>query len=308
MKITKPQTSIIQNKQDSMTISREFPELCRGSRQINIAVAFALATGARQLTELFRRCKLEPERITITVGTAFDITEPGALTTLLDYGINLRVFKGKNTYHPKVYCFEHAAYWDILIGSANLSAAAFTNNIELMIYHRALHSAKVTKELKLFFSDLEKKSALASREWIAQYESTRKPRPYRDVDQKGARRKALSHKQGRRGNQGKIVKLLKKKGVPFSNPSRLQFKNKVYVFTGNFDFGTQWACVDAVTKRGADSRTKVTKKTDYLVVGTGGNPNYYWKTYGRKIDIASRYFSERGRPLIITENRFRKFA
>jgi len=297
-------TSIIQNKGDSTSIFHEFRTFCRSSRQIKIAVAFALETGAKHIVGLFKQCKIEPGTITVIVGTSFHITEPDALRTLLDYGIKLRVLRAGHTYHPKVYCFEHNGYRDILIGSANLSASAFTTNVEVMIHHRAQPSTKIAKDLSSLFADLEKKSIVVTRKWIAQYESNRKPRPYDEVNQKNVRTKALNLEQYK--PRSEIMKLLDKKNTFSPAARRLEFKNKVYVFTGIFEFGTHRQCGNAVMEHGGKCERTVTRHTDYLIVGTGGNPNYYWEKYGRKIALAKRYSGQNGRPIIVPEDRFRK--
>ena len=54
----------------------------------------------------------------------------------------------------------------------------------------------------------------------------------------------------------------------------------------------------------------MTRRTDYVIVGEHGNPQYAFKTFGTKIAKAQDYYSEsKGgsrRPVIVREERWRQ--
>ncbi len=71
------------------------------------------------------------------IGTRFSVTEPEALHGLIRQGFDLRILhslRGGGTFHPKVYLFECPdGTWTALVGSANLTDAAFSRNAEVMV-------------------------------------------------------------------------------------------------------------------------------------------------------------------------------
>jgi DNA polymerase-3 subunit epsilon len=69
-------------------------------------------------------------------------------------------------------------------------------------------------------------------------------------------------------------------------PPTIQFSGKIFVFTGNFDFGEKGDCERATTSRGGVCKKTVTRATDYVVVGAQGSPEWVCGHYGTKIEKA----------------------
>ena len=72
----------------------------------------------------------------------------------------------------------------------------------------------------------------------------------------------------------------------FKPNAQVSFQNKVFVFTGEFLWGTRRECFKAVEKRGAIAKDSVTKDTNFLVIGAMASPDWIAANFGRKIQKA----------------------
>lgn len=85
--------------------------------------------------ECLSNCRAPHKRAVI--GTTFAVTEPAALQRLMRLGFDLRVvdqLPNGGTFHPKMYLFEQPdGTFVTLVGSANLTDAAFTRNSEVLV-------------------------------------------------------------------------------------------------------------------------------------------------------------------------------
>lgn len=92
--------------------------------------------------------------------------------------------------------------------------------------------------------------------------------------------------------------------LPIDDDPTFFFKNMSYCFTGEFLFGTRAACERAILKLGAMPQDGITKKLNYLVIGSRCNPDWMNETYGRKIEKAMNYISEGVDIVIVSEKQW----
>lgn len=96
---------------------------------------------------------------------------------------------------------------------------------------------------------------------------------------------------------------------PFDTPQpEIQFREKTFVFTGKFTFGTRKACQDAVVALGGITppRSSVSRETDFLVIGCEGSPHWQRGSYGKKIEAAILARRNHGRLAIVSEEHWRE--
>lgn len=91
---------------------------------------------------------------------------------------------------------------------------------------------------------------------------------------------------------------------PFDIPAPdVAFRDKVFLFTGKFEFGERKLCQRLVEMaEGSAPSKKGIAGIDYLVVGKLGNPNYKNDGYGKKIEAAILSRRSDGKPSIISED------
>lgn len=92
-------------------------------------------------------------------------------------------------------------------------------------------------------------------------------------------------------------------GICNSYPE-ISFKDKLFCFTGDFYKGTRDELIQEVEKLGGVLRSGVSKKTDYLVVGNGGNPCWAYSCYGRKIEEGMALRKNGAKLQIVSEDDF----
>lgn len=73
----------------------------------------------------------------------------------------------------------------------------------------------------------------------------------------------------------------------FDKDPNIIIPGKYFVFTGDFLYGTRESCHRAIESRGGIFRTSVSKKTNYLVVGSRTSPDWITENFGRKIQKAA---------------------
>lgn len=85
---------------------------------------------------------------------------------------------------------------------------------------------------------------------------------------------------------------------------RFAWQGSLFVFTGKFAFGTRADCQREVSRLGAFCDDAVTKRTDYLIIGTFGSRDWVHSSFGRKIQKAVDYRAQGQRLAIVAEDRW----
>jgi HKD family nuclease len=96
-------------------------------------VVFAVAWSSAN-TPIFQQLIARPSKIRkAVIGTHFYQTHPDVLDAFVG-SENVRfILQPKGVFHPKIYLFWNHDAWEALIGSANLTFGAFTENSEVMV-------------------------------------------------------------------------------------------------------------------------------------------------------------------------------
>lgn len=101
------------------------------------------------------------------------------------------------------------------------------------------------------------------------------------------------------GDPSEIGELAKTTSLPINEPMpSITFEDMVFLFTGTCAYGTRKQCQSAIDSLGGINAKGVTKKLNYLVLGTYVTDSWIHESYGRKIEKAMSYRNE-GVPLVI---------
>ena len=82
------------------------------------------------------------------------------------------------------------------------------------------------------------------------------------------------------------------------------FEGKSFIFTGESYRASRPKMAEAVLRHGGKVTTKVSGQTDYLIVGSEGNPCWKFSCYGKKISDAIAFRSNGAKVQIVHENDF----
>lgn len=97
----------------------------------NISFAVAWASAG---TEVFKELSANRNHIhKAVIGTHFYQTHPDVLDAFIGSNDVRFILQPKGVFHPKIYVFWNKEHWEVLIGSANLTAGALTKNAEAMV-------------------------------------------------------------------------------------------------------------------------------------------------------------------------------
>lgn len=97
----------------------------------NIAFAVAWASAG---TEIFEELSANRNRIhKAVIGTHFYQTHPDVLDTFVESNNVRFILQPRGVFHPKIYIFWNEKHWEVLMGSANLTAGALNRNSEAML-------------------------------------------------------------------------------------------------------------------------------------------------------------------------------
>ena len=90
--------------------------------------------------------------------------------------------------------------------------------------------------------------------------------------------------------------------LPVTRPEpEIAFEGRTFVFAGEMAYGPRHACKREVTERGGSCEHRVTRRTDYLVIGGIAADNWCQSDFGELVDEVVRY-RERGVPIaVVTE-------
>lgn len=162
-------------------------KLTKKYENISFAVAWASAG-----TKIFNMLSANRKRIRkAVIGTHFYQTHPDVLDEFIKSNKVRFILQTRGVFHPKIYIFWNQKHWEVLMGSANLTAGALTSNSEVMVLitdsdHAPTlkddvialidgywnKASKVNKESALSYRALWEKQQLALRRLSGQYEQT----------------------------------------------------------------------------------------------------------------------------------------
>lgn len=142
---------ILNNFERSTGFQGALRELIRGADTLSVAVSYLQVGGWEMFHKEVGQLSLPRMRIVCT--DQLGITHPEAVKRALKKEVRVRNFAGEFTYHPKVFLAHNASgrATRFLLGSANLSASAFSDSIEVGILG---DEAKPVRTLDKWFNNL----------------------------------------------------------------------------------------------------------------------------------------------------------
>jgi superfamily II DNA or RNA helicase/HKD family nuclease/SOS-response transcriptional repressor LexA len=121
-----------------------------------ISVAFVTTGGVATLINTFKTLEEKGIKGKILVSQYLNFTQPEALKRLSQFkNIELKIITKENS-HSKGYIFKHSEYYNLIIGSSNLTSSALSTNKEWNMKVSARNSSSIVdKVINEFQSDFE---------------------------------------------------------------------------------------------------------------------------------------------------------
>jgi superfamily II DNA or RNA helicase len=125
--------SFITNNESS-NFYNHITKLLLDSKSFIFNVAFINFSGVQLLLDIFSKLENKNIRGKILTSTYLNFTEVKALKKLKEFpNIELKIYDSNITnigFHAKSYIFEYENFYEIIVGSSNITASAFKRNIE----------------------------------------------------------------------------------------------------------------------------------------------------------------------------------
>lgn len=120
------------------------------ARRVNLAISYIQQSGVSVLKEFIEKIG---RNVHLVCSFDMEITDPLAIKQLLDMGVTVKVYQARRgTFHTKLWLFECAGgRWNCIVGSANLSANALRENVEVGVLIKEDDNQEAVHEaLKIF--------------------------------------------------------------------------------------------------------------------------------------------------------------
>jgi superfamily II DNA or RNA helicase/HKD family nuclease len=135
------------------------------------SVAFLTNGGLQSLLNTFKELQNQQIKGRILVSQYLNFTQPEALKRLLKFkNIELRINTNDN-FHSKGYLFKKGEYYNLIIGSSNLTATALSTNKELNLKVSAKIDSYIIQKALLEFNNDFNGSTIVDEAFIDQYET-----------------------------------------------------------------------------------------------------------------------------------------
>lgn len=136
-----------------------------------ISVAFVTTSGVATIINSLKALETRGVKGKILVSQYLNFTQPEALRKLSKFkNIDLRIATKSNT-HTKGYIFKKSDYYNLIIGSSNLTASALATNKEWNLKVSALYDSSITEKVVSEFEDDFLNGIPVTASFISEYEN-----------------------------------------------------------------------------------------------------------------------------------------
>lgn len=168
---------ILNNLNDAQSHINELCDCLKTFKKAYISVAFLKMSGLSLIIDTLKIFLSKNGELNIIAGQNFGLTDPEALTKLLNLLKNypsskLYLYKavsGDSIFHPKMYLFETDERCKIILGSANMTKGGISSNNEISISFECEPNSDIWKQSKSTFDNYISNSISVTLLTIAQY-------------------------------------------------------------------------------------------------------------------------------------------
>ncbi len=150
-----------------LTIEQELKECS----EFCISAAFVTSGGVASLHQTLVDLDKKDIKGKVLVSQYLNFTSPEALRKLLNFkNIELRIAESQHSLHAKAYIFKKKYYYDVIIGSSNLTSGALSKNKEWNLKVSGLHSSEIVDSVLVAFEADFKAARLVTEDFINEYQ------------------------------------------------------------------------------------------------------------------------------------------
>lgn len=163
---------LINKKQPKQKILPTLLQEFSNCEDFKISVAFVTTSGVAVLMNTLLELEKRNIKGKLLVSQYLNFTQPEALKRLLKFSnIELKIATKSNT-HSKGYIFKNTDYYNVIVGSSNLTASALTVNKEWNLKVSGLNESDIVNQILKEFDQDFKDATLVTEQFIVDYEKT----------------------------------------------------------------------------------------------------------------------------------------
>jgi superfamily II DNA or RNA helicase len=175
---------LLNDKAEGKKVLSSIVNELNGCNEFWFSVAFVTTGGVACIINTLEELAKKNIKGKILVSQYLNFTQPEALKQLLKFkNIELRISVNTN-FHAKGYLFKKSDYYNLIIGSSNLTGDALSTNKELNIKTSATENSYIINKIKEEFNNDFVNSVIVNDEFIRSYEELYKNSKIRVVYQK----------------------------------------------------------------------------------------------------------------------------
>jgi HKD family nuclease len=165
--------NLITNNQ-STNFYNHITKLLLESKSFVFNVAFINFSGVQLLLDVLSKLENKNIKGKILTSTYLNFTQIKALEKLKEFSnIELKIYDCNDTnigFHAKSYIFEFEDFYEVIVGSSNITASAFKTNIEWNVKTTLKKDDEFLKNILNEFDNLWKESFEVNEEFLRNYE------------------------------------------------------------------------------------------------------------------------------------------
>lgn len=175
---------LLNDKAEGKKVLSSIVNELNGCSEFWFSVAFVTTGGVACIINTLEELAKKNIKGKILVSQYLNFTQPEALKQLLKFkNIELRISVNTN-FHAKGYLFKKRDYYNLIIGSSNLTGDALSTNKELNIKTSATENSYIINKIKEEFNNDFVNSVIVNDEFIKSYEELYKNSKIRVIYQK----------------------------------------------------------------------------------------------------------------------------
>lgn len=165
---------------ENMKLSYDLNQLLKECDTFDISVAFINKSGLAVLKQTLLELKRINKKGRIVTSTYLGFNQPDTFRELLTFSnLDVRIYDGDKGFHSKGYIFKKNDYYQVIIGSSNLTQSALSENQEWNFYFTSMKDGEVVEQVTTEFEKQWNSSIILTEEWIKEYEKDYEPKEYK---------------------------------------------------------------------------------------------------------------------------------
>ncbi len=160
---------LVNDRQKKKDILSSLTEELKTCQAFDFSIAFITEDGLASILETLDEICKKGVRGRILTTNYLNFTTPGAISKLMEFqNIELRVYT-QGGFHPKGYVFKNPDYYSMIIGSANLTDVALTENQEWSIKFISCLDGQIVYSVCEEFERIWSKAQIVDDKWLKEY-------------------------------------------------------------------------------------------------------------------------------------------